>query len=128
MGTAVGKMNLPFSGNVKIDKRFRLFGRRKKGRSMARYAGRGRATVESCRSIDVLEWYRRGYLRSPRWFSWAWTQDGERVASISVQTERRRGHAARYRSTPRHRSGGLVGRRACPRSGRHGGGGGAGHR
>ena len=55
---------------------------------MARYAGGGKATVESCRSIDVLEWYRRGYLRSPQWFSWAWTQDGERVASISVQTER----------------------------------------
>ena len=55
---------------------------------MARYAGGGRAIVESCRSIDVLDWYRRGYLRSPRWFSWAWTQDGERVASISVQTER----------------------------------------
>ena len=55
---------------------------------MARYAGGGKATVESCRSIDVLDWYRRGYLRSPQWFSWAWTQDGERVASISVQTER----------------------------------------
>jgi hypothetical protein len=56
---------------------------------MARYAGGGKATVESCRSIDVLDWYRRGYLQSPQWFSWAWTRDGERVASISVQTERR---------------------------------------
>jgi hypothetical protein len=37
----------------------------------------------------VLDWYRRGYLQSPQWFSWAWTRDGERVASISVQTERR---------------------------------------
>jgi hypothetical protein len=54
---------------------------------MARYAGGGKATVESCRSIDVLDWYRRGYLQSPQW-SWAWTRDGERVASISVQTER----------------------------------------
>jgi hypothetical protein len=53
---------------------------------MARYAGGGKATVESCRSIDVLDWYRRGYLQSPQWFSWAWTQDGERVASINVQT------------------------------------------
>ena len=30
---------------------------------MARYAGGGKNTVESCRSIDVLEWHRRGYLR-----------------------------------------------------------------
>ena len=29
---------------------------------MARYAGGGKATVEGCRSIDVLEWHRRGYL------------------------------------------------------------------
>jgi hypothetical protein len=55
---------------------------------MARYAGAGKTTVESCRSIDVLAWHRRGYLRSARWFSWAWTQDGERVASINVETER----------------------------------------
>jgi hypothetical protein len=55
---------------------------------MARYAGSGKATVEGCRSIDVLEWHRRGYLRTPRWFSWAWTRDGERVASINVETQR----------------------------------------
>jgi len=54
---------------------------------MARYAGGGKATVESCRSIDVLQWNRRGYLRSPHWFSWAWTRDGEQVASIDVQTQ-----------------------------------------
>ena len=64
---------------------------------MARYAGGGKNTVESCRSIDVLEWHRRGYLRSPRWFSWAWTRDGERVASMNVETQR---HAVtlKYRS------------------------------
>ena len=45
-------------------------------------------TVEGCRSIDVLEWNRRGYLRSPRWFSWAWSRDNERVASINVETQR----------------------------------------
>jgi hypothetical protein len=55
---------------------------------MARYAGSGKNTVEGCRSIDVLEWHRRGYLRSPRWFSWTWTRDGERVASINVETQR----------------------------------------
>jgi hypothetical protein len=55
---------------------------------MGRYAGRGKTTVESCRSLDVLNWHRCGYLRSPRRFSWAWTQDGKRVASINVETER----------------------------------------
>ncbi len=27
-----------------------------------------------------------GYLRSPRWFSWAWTRDGKGMASIKVET------------------------------------------
>jgi hypothetical protein len=64
---------------------------------MARYAGSGKTTVESCRSIDVLDWNRRGCLRSPRRFSWAWKQGGERVASINVETE---GHHVnlKYRS------------------------------
>ena len=55
---------------------------------MARYAGGGKNTVEGCWFIDVLEWHRRGYLRSPRWFSWAWTRDGEWVASINVEIQR----------------------------------------
>ena len=55
---------------------------------MARYAGGGKTTVESCLSIDVLDWHRCGYLRSPRWFSWTWTRDGERVASINVEAQR----------------------------------------
>ena len=55
---------------------------------MARYTGSGKVTVEGCRSIDVLEWHRRGYLQTPRWFSWVWTRDGERVASINVETQR----------------------------------------
>jgi len=66
---------------------------------MPRYAGGGKATVENCRSIDVLDWHRRGCLRSPRRFSWAWRQDGERVASIHVETERHR-VTLRYRSRP----------------------------
>ena len=57
-------------------------------RLMARYKDGGKATVESCRSIDVLEWQRLGYLRSPGWFSCAWTRDGERLASIKVQAKR----------------------------------------
>ena len=55
---------------------------------MARYAGGGKNVVEGCRSIDVLRWHKLGYLRSPRWFSWAWTRDGERVASFNVETQR----------------------------------------
>jgi hypothetical protein len=51
---------------------------------MARYAGGGKNTVEGCRSIDVLEWHRLGYLRSPGRFWWAWTRDGEQVASINI--------------------------------------------
>ena len=49
-----------------------------------------RATVESTRSIDVLRWNREGYLEPGRWFSWAWTRDGERVATINVAAERGR--------------------------------------
>ena len=64
---------------------------------MARYAGGGKNTVEGCRSIDVLEWHRRGYLQSPLWFSWTWTRDGERVASINVETQRR-SMTLKYRS------------------------------
>ena len=66
---------------------------------MARYAGGGTTTVESCRCIDVLDWHRRGCLRSPRRFSWAWKQDGKRVASINVETERQR-VTLKYRSRP----------------------------
>jgi hypothetical protein len=66
---------------------------------MPRYAGSGKTTVESCRSIDVLDWHRRGCLRSPRRFSWVWKQDGERVASINVETERHQ-VTLKYRSRP----------------------------
>jgi hypothetical protein len=55
---------------------------------MARHAGGGKNTVEGCRSIDVLEWHRLGYLRSPRRVSLAWSRDGEQVASINVETQR----------------------------------------
>ena len=66
---------------------------------MPRHAGRGKTTVESCRCIDVLDWHRRGCLRSPRRFSWAWRRAGKRVASINVETERRR-VTLKYRSRP----------------------------
>jgi hypothetical protein len=52
---------------------------------MPRYAYGARRTVEGCRRIDVLSWNRLGYLRGPRWFSWAWTR-----ASIQVESDRDR--------------------------------------
>jgi hypothetical protein len=66
---------------------------------MARYAYGGKTTVESCRSIDVLHWNRLGYFRSSWWFSWTWSIDGERVASINVEAQH---HSVtlKYRSRP----------------------------
>lgn len=55
---------------------------------MARHSGGGKSTVEGCRSIDVMEWHRLGYIRSPGRFSYAWTRSGERLASINVQIQR----------------------------------------
>jgi hypothetical protein len=54
---------------------------------MTRHAGGGKAIVESCPSIDVLDLHRRGYLQSAQCFSLAWTCDGELMASIYVRTE-----------------------------------------
>jgi len=64
---------------------------------MARYSVGGKRTVESCRSIDALDWHWRDYFRSPQWFSWAWTRNGQQMAFINVETER---HSVtlRYRS------------------------------
>jgi hypothetical protein len=46
----------------------------------------GRASCESCRSIDVREWARLGYLRPGQRFSWSWSHDGEPCGSITVRT------------------------------------------
>jgi hypothetical protein len=42
-------------------------------------------TCESCRSIDVREWARRGYLRPNQQFSWSWSHNGEPCGSITVR-------------------------------------------
>ena len=42
--------------------------------------------VEDCRSIDVRRGKREGYLDPGNWFSWAWYEDDESVASIGVRT------------------------------------------
>jgi hypothetical protein len=55
---------------------------------MPRHPYGGKRTVGSCRSIEVLHWNRRGYFKSPRRFSWTWSRDGQRTASINVQTQR----------------------------------------
>ena len=54
------------------------------GLGSGRHWGCGRATVEGCRSIDVNRWHRDGFLRPGHWFSWQWTRDGEKVASINA--------------------------------------------
>jgi len=54
---------------------------------MALPPGGGRSTCENCRSIDVREWFRRGYLRPGQRFSWSWSHGGEPCGSITVRTE-----------------------------------------
>ena len=54
---------------------------------MARWAGNGKITCESCKSIDVRRWHRLGHLSGCHWFSWAWTCDGEPSGNITVCTE-----------------------------------------
>lgn len=53
---------------------------------MGRWAGRGKLTCESCKSIDVRQWHRSGYLSAGQWFPWAWTRGGELMGSICVLT------------------------------------------
>ena len=60
------------------------------GFGSGRPSGFGRATVESCRSLDVNRLHRTGCLR-PGWFGgWEWKRDGERVAWISLRAEEHR--------------------------------------
>jgi len=54
---------------------------------MAGHAGDGKASMETCLSIDVLDLQRRGYLQSAQCFSLTWTGDGRRMASVYIKTE-----------------------------------------
>jgi hypothetical protein len=54
---------------------------------MARPAYGGRATCESCRSIDARRWHREGRLCAGQWFSCSWTRGGEPSGDISVRME-----------------------------------------
>jgi hypothetical protein len=55
---------------------------------MPRYAYGAKATVEGCRSIDVLRWNRLGFLSGRSAFSWQWVSDEENVATIGVVSSR----------------------------------------
>jgi hypothetical protein len=54
---------------------------------VARPYGSGRATCESCISIDVRRWHRDGRLRPGQDFSWSWTCGGEPSGNINVRTD-----------------------------------------
>ena len=54
---------------------------------MARPALGARTTCESCTSIDVRQWHRKGLLNPGQQFSWSWTRGGEPVGSIAVRVE-----------------------------------------
>jgi hypothetical protein len=54
---------------------------------MSRWPFGSRDTCESCKSIDVRQWYRRGRLSPGQTFSWAWTCAGAPSGSILVRTE-----------------------------------------
>jgi hypothetical protein len=50
-----------------------------------RYATRN--TTSDYRQIDVRRWQREGFLQLGRAFTWSWTRDGRRQASIGVRAE-----------------------------------------
>jgi hypothetical protein len=54
---------------------------------MARPYRSGRATCESCKSIDVRRWHREGRLHAGQYFSWAWSRGGEPAGNINVRAE-----------------------------------------
>jgi hypothetical protein len=54
---------------------------------MARSALGARMTCESCPSIDVREWQRKGLLRAGQEFSWSWRRGGDAAGSITVRVE-----------------------------------------
>jgi hypothetical protein len=47
----------------------------------------GAPTCESCTSIDVRDWSRRGLLRAGQPFAWSWNRAGEPCGNISVWPE-----------------------------------------
>ena len=54
---------------------------------MGRPALGGRMIYDSCPSIDVREWQRKGLLRTGQEFSWSWRRGGDAAGSITVRVE-----------------------------------------
>jgi hypothetical protein len=54
---------------------------------MGRWAGGGRTTCESCKSIDIRGWHRAGRLTQGQSFSCSWSCNGEPSGNISVCTD-----------------------------------------
>jgi hypothetical protein len=54
---------------------------------MARPALGGRATCESCTSIDVRQWHGKVLLHPGQQFLWSWTRGGQPARSIAVRVE-----------------------------------------
>lgn len=46
----------------------------------------GKRTTDDYRSLDVRQFQRDGLLTPARSFGWSWTRNGEKVASISIET------------------------------------------
>jgi hypothetical protein len=44
-------------------------------------------TCETCNSIDVRDWHRRGLLPVGPKFEWSWTRNGQPSGSIGVRSE-----------------------------------------
>ena len=53
-------------------------------------SSRARRTCETCNSIDVRDWHRRGLLAVGRKFQWFWIGNPQHCGSIGVRSE---GHA-----------------------------------
>ncbi len=62
------------------------------GLGSGRPAGRGRETVENCRSIDVNRLHKEGCLCPGWWGGWQWTHDGEKAAWINLRAGEDRLH------------------------------------
>jgi hypothetical protein len=68
----------------------------------------GRPTCESCRSVDVREWKRRGFLSAGQSFPWFWNFQGVPCGSIFVRTEPDAVILTLWSQNPRDKKGTLV--------------------
>jgi hypothetical protein len=64
-----------------------------------------KTTVEECRSLDIRRFQREGLLKPGRMFSWSWSRDGRKVASIGCLVEEGHDDPQRLVLLFRHRDG-----------------------